>query len=217
MPATSMLHEMREGWRDFISRRWLWAIVLEFAFIVAIATATTSVLGPIVAHTHLGGAPSWGAALAAYAVGAVFGGLVMLKFRPQRMLLVASLSVPAFSLFLFALAVPLALPLVAAAALLAGGSLEVFAVNWSTTMQQEISPTMLSRLSSYDALGSFALAPVGAVVAGPIASIFGTPAVLTAGGILIVLVTIAVLFVPEVRHMRRQEPARSGHADIPTN
>ena len=68
---------------------------------------------------------------------------------------------PAFSLVLFALAVPLAVPLVAAAALIAGASLEVFAVNWATTMQQEIPPAMLSRLSSYDALGSLALSPAG--------------------------------------------------------
>jgi MFS family permease len=217
LPKTGMLHEMREGWRDFISRRWLWTIVLEFGFIVAISTAATSVLGPIVAHSHLGGARNWGVILAADAIGAVLGGFVMLKFRPQRMLLAASLSVPAFSVFLFALAVPLAVPLVAAAAFLAGGCLEVFGVNWATTMQQEIQPAMLSRLSSYDALGSLALAPVGAAVAGPLASVFGAPAVLTAGAILVVLLATAVLFVPEVRHMRRQVPARSGQADPLTN
>jgi hypothetical protein len=51
----------------------------------------------------------------------------------------------------------------------AGASVEVFSVNWATTMQQEIPPAMLSRLSSYDALRSFALAPVGTAVAGPLA------------------------------------------------
>ena len=203
-PVTGMLHEMREGWRDFISRRWLWVIVLQFAFAVAITTATESVLGPLVAHTHLGGARSWGIILAAYAAGAVLGGIVMLRFRPHRMLLVATLSVPSFSVFLFALAVPLAVPLVAAAALLAGGCLEVFSVNWATTMQQEIPPAMLSRLSSYDALGSLALSPAGTAAAGPLAATFGAPAVLTTGGILIVLLTAAVLFVPEVRHMQRR-------------
>ena len=141
----------------------------------------------------------------------------MLKLRPRRMLLAASLSVPADSVFLFALAVPLAVPLIAAAALLAGGSLQVFSVNWATTMQQEIPSAMLSRLSAYDALGSFALAPAGTAVAGPLASIFGTPAVLTAGGILIVLLTAAVLLVPEVRHMQRQTPARPDQADMPTS
>jgi MFS family permease len=215
-PRTSMLHDMREGWRDFISRRWLWAIVVEFGFIVAISTAATSVLGPIVAHAQLGGARSWGAIMAAYAAGAVAGGFAMLTFRPQRLLLTASLSVPAFSLLLFSLAVPLAVPLIAAAALVAGGCVEVFAVNWVTTMQQEIPPAMLSRVSSYDALGSYALAPVGALAAGPAAAVFGVRAVLTAGGILIVLLTVAVLFIPEVRHMRRQVPARVGPTDVLT-
>jgi hypothetical protein len=128
------------------------------------------------------------------------------------MLLSASLSVPAFSLFLFALAVPLAVPWVAAAALAAGACLEVFGVNWATTMQQEIPPAMLSRVSAYDALGSIALAPVGTVVAGPAAHAFGAPAVLAAGGVLIVILTAAVLLVPEVRHLRRHAPAPAAPA-----
>ena len=94
--------------------------------------------------------------------------------------------------------------MIAATAFATGASLEVFSVNWATTMQQEIPPAMLSRLSSYDALGSFALAPVGTVVAGPLAGAFGTSAVLTAGAILVVLLTAAVLLVPEVRNMQRQ-------------
>ena len=214
--AASMLHELREGWRDFTSRRWLWMIVLESGFIVAIYTATTSVLGPVVAHAQLGGARSWGIILAAYAAGALLGGTVMLRFRPRRMLLAASLSVPVYFVLLFALAVPLAVPLIAAAALAAGACLEVFEVNWATTMQQEIPPAMLSRLSSYELLGTIALAPAGAAGAGPAASNFGTPAVLTAGGILIVLLTAAVLLIPEVRHMQRQIHAHSGQADMLT-
>jgi hypothetical protein len=80
-------------------------------------------------------------------------------------------------------------------------------VNWATTMQQEIPPTMLSRLSSYDLLGSFALGPIGAAVAGPAGNAFGIPAILAAGAVLILLLTAVVLLIPEVRNMRRQEPA----------
>jgi len=214
VPKTAMLRDLREGWRDFISRRWLWPIVLAFGLIVAISTAATSVLGPVVAHAQFGGAGSWGLILAAYAAGAVLGGMVMLRFRPRRMLLAAMLSVPAFSVFLFALAVPVPVAWVAAAALLAGGCVEVFMVNWATTLQQEIPPAMLSRLSSYDLLGSFALAPIGAAAAGPAASAFGTPAVLAAGGILIVLLTAAVLLIPDVRNVRRHVPVRPGQAGM---
>jgi predicted MFS family arabinose efflux permease len=179
-------------------------IVAQFAFVVAILAGTQSVLGPLVADAHLGGARSWGLILAAEGVGAVLGGFVMIRFRPRRMLLVASLTVPADSVFYLALAVPLPVPVIAATAFAAGAGLEVFSVNWATTMQQEIPPAMLSRLSSYDALGSFALAPVGTVVAGPLAGAYGTSAVLTAGAILVVLLTAAVLLVPEVRNMQRQ-------------
>jgi MFS family permease len=134
----------------------------------------------------------------------VLGGFVMIRFRPRRMLLAASLAVPADSVFFLALAVPLAVPVIAATAFAAGASVEVFSVNWATTMQQEIPPAMLSRLSSYDALGSFALAPAGTAAAGPLAASFGTSAVLAAGAILVVLLTAVVLLVPEVRNMQRQ-------------
>lgn len=70
-------------------------------------------------------------------------------------------------------------------------------------MQQEIPPAKLSRLSSYDLFASFTLAPVEAAVAGSAANAFRTPAVLVAGGLLIVLLTVSVLLIPEVRHMRR--------------
>jgi MFS family permease len=201
--ATSMLHELREGWREFSSRRWLWTIVLQFAGVVAITSAAVSVLGPIVADAHLGGARNWGVILASYAAGAVVGGIAMIRLRPSRMLLTASLAVMVFSVLLFALAVPLTVPLIAAAALVAGICQEIFGVNWITTMQQEIPPAALSRVSAYDALGSFALAPVGTAIAGPLASIFGTSEVLFVGGALIVVLTGAVLLVPEVRHLRR--------------
>jgi MFS family permease len=202
-PSPSMLHDLREGWREFTSRRWLWITVTQFAFLVAVSAATTSVLGPLVAHTRLGGPRSWGLIVAAYSAGAVAGGLVMIKFRPRRILVAAMLSVPAFSLLLFALAVPLATPVDVAAAVLAGGCLEVFNVSWDTTLQQEISPDKLSRVASYEALGAYALTPVGTVVAGPLATAFGIRAIFAASGVLIAVLPVLVLLVPEVRHMRR--------------
>jgi hypothetical protein len=98
---------------------------------------------------------------------------------------------------------PLAVPVIAAAAFAAGACIEVFEVNWATAMQQEIPPAALSRVSSYDALFSWGLAPVGTVLAGPLALALGTPVVLAGAGVLIVLLTAAVLGVPEVRGLRR--------------
>jgi MFS family permease len=123
------------------------------------------------------------------------------------------LSVPAFSALLFALAVPLAVPLDITASFFAGGCLEVFGVSWTTILQQEIPPEKLSRISSYDALGNYALAPVGIAIAGPLAAAFGTPAVLAASGALVILLPLLVLLLPEVRQFQRQQPApTSPHA-----
>lgn len=204
---TSVIGDLRGGWREFVSRRWLWTIVLQLALVMAITSAVLNVLGPLVAHHSLDGARSWGLIVAAYAVGAALGGAAMLRYRPRRMLLVATLCLPAWSLLLFALSVPLVAPADAAAALLTGAGSEIGVVLWVTTRQQEIPPAMLSRISSYDIFGRFALAPIGTVVAGPLATAYGTSTILTAGGILILVLTSAVLFVPEVRQLRRQLPA----------
>ena len=198
-----LVRELREGWREFTSRRWLWTIVVQFACVNAVVLAAIDVLGPLVASVHYGGARSWGFILAAYSIGSVIGGLAMIRLRPARMLLAATIAVPLAAPLLFALVPPLIVPLVAIAASLAGASFQVFGVNWATTMQQEIPITALSRVSAYDALGSLALAPLGTAVAGPLADDFGTSPVLVAGGALIVVLTAAVLIVPEVRKLRR--------------
>jgi MFS family permease len=206
--TAKVLQDLRSGWHEFISRRWLWSIVLQLAFVMAITSATLSVLGPLVAHHSLDGARSWGLIMAAYAAGAAVGGAAMVRYRPRRMLLLAAtLCLPAWSLLLFALSAPLAVPADAAAALLSGAGTEVSVVLWVTARQQEIPLTMLSRVSSYDIFGRFALAPVGTVAAGPLAAAYGTSAVLITGGVLILALTGVVLFLPEVRHLQRRLPA----------
>jgi hypothetical protein len=76
-------------------------------------------------------------------------------------------------------------------------------------MQQEIPLHALSHVSAYDALGSLVLAPVGTAIAGPLADDFGTSPVLAVGGVLIVVLTAAVLLVPEVRRIRYRPSDRS--------
>lgn len=206
-PPAGFARDLREGWREFTSRRWLWLTVAQLAIVVAISAATLNVLGPAVAASRLGGARSWGFILAATSAGAVLGGLAMIRFRPRRILAAAVASIPAYAPLLLALAVPLALPLDIAAAFLAGGCLEIFAVCWATTLQQEIPPAKLSRISSYEALGAFALAPAGIAIAGPLATAFGAPATLTAGAALLILLPALSLLTPEIRHMQRRKPS----------
>src|SRR5207249_4613697 len=89
--APNFLAELRVGWREFISRTWLWAIVVQFGFVNAAVQGAESVLGPAIAKEHLGGPTAWGLLIMAGGIGLLLGGLFVLRFRPRRILLAATL------------------------------------------------------------------------------------------------------------------------------
>jgi MFS family permease len=196
-----LLPELRDGWHAFVSWRWLWVCVVEFAVINGLYVGGFSVLGPVIAQHHLGGATSWGVILAAQSLGAVGGAALMLRYRPRHLLAVGNVAVAAMALPLICLSVPLSLPVVAAAALLAGMGAEAFEVNWSVALQQNVPVTLLSRVSAYDALGAYALGPVGTTIAGPLAALVGATFVLAGAGVTVIAVIAVVLTVPDVRRL----------------
>jgi hypothetical protein len=78
-----------------------------------------------------------------------------------------------------------------------------------------VAPEALSRVIAYDALGSLALVPLAEAAAGPATDALGTSHTLWIIVALIILPTLAVLCVPEVRNLRSQpEPGeRSEHEE----
>jgi hypothetical protein len=183
---------------------------VQFALINAYAIGAFLVLGPFVAEHHLGGAAAWGFILAAEAAGMILAGIVALRYRPERPLLVATLSVLTMAPLLALLGLAAPLSLIIPAALIAGVGLELYGVFWDTTLQQHIPDEMLSRVSSYDVLGSFALIPVGVAVMGPISDAIGVADTLLGAALVVVLATLAVISVSDVRNLRRLDRRPSG-------
>ena len=68
---------------------------------------------------------------------------------------------------------------------------------------------MLSRVTSYDWMGSLALLPLGYVLAGPLGEKFGATEVLIGGSLLALISLTSTLFVRDVRELTRLEPART--------
>ena len=89
--AGASSHELAAGWGEFRSRTWLWAIVLSASILLFGVVAPFQVLGPLVSKEPLGGAAAWALILTAFALGAVVGGAIALRWRPARPLLVARL------------------------------------------------------------------------------------------------------------------------------
>ena len=201
--AASLLRELREGWTEVRSRTWLWVIVLAFGFLNAAHSGALNVLGPLVAKEELGGAAAYGLMLAGSGVGYLLGGLLLLRWRPQRILLVACAGVMMELPLIALLAIPAPVAVLFCAALAGGIGVEIFGIFWDMALQQNIPREALSRVYSYDALGSFVLIPVGLAAAGPAAASFGIDAALLGAVGVIAVCGVAMLLVPDVRRIRR--------------
>ena len=205
MEASNFFTELAEGWREFSSRTWLWVIVLQFGFVNAMILGVEGVLGPAIAKEDLGGAAAWGLILTAQSLGLVLGGLLLLRVRPRRLLLTGTLAFLLTIPFPLGLAGPLPVALLILLAALAGIGMEIFGIMWDTTMQQEIPQEKLSRVYSYDALGSFVLIPLGVAIVGPLAEVFGTRETILGASAVSLTATLAVLLVHDVRTIERRD------------
>jgi hypothetical protein len=79
----TLLSDMREGWSEFVSHTWLWAVVLQATVWQAVWAGSIQVIGPSIAVSHIGKA-AWSFVLASYTAGTIAGGLVALRWKPQR-------------------------------------------------------------------------------------------------------------------------------------
>jgi MFS family permease len=202
--AASFLRDLLDGWQEFRSRTWLWLIVAEAAVFHLVIIAPLMVLGPGVAKDSLGGAAAWGAILAARGVGEIGGGLIGLQLRPARPLLLCGwltlIEVPLFAFFVLGYGV---VALVAAAAV-AGVAAALVNVLWETTLQEQIPPAALSRVSAFDWMGSLAFYPLGMILAAPLAGVIGITGSFALAAAATVVSALLQITVPAVRRVRRR-------------
>ncbi|MET9763320.1 MFS transporter [Streptomyces sp. NPDC006372] len=203
-PGGGLLADLRDGWREFSGRPWLWAVVVQFSIANAVVAAADAVYGPLVARDHLGGAGPWGLALGVFGAGTVAGAVLMTRWKPRRLLFAGTLCVFPLALPSAALAVPVPLGVLYVVMFVAGATVEVFGVSWMTALHQEIPEDKLSRVSAYDWFGSVALVPLATAAAGPAEETFGRTAALWGCAGMVVLVTAAALCVPDIRNLRRR-------------
>jgi len=199
--AASLWQEFREGWTIFRDTTWVWTFVL-WASLANVTWGAWSVLGPVVAQRDLGGAAAWGAINAALGVGALLGALGAIRQLPHRPILAAALTgftqIPALALLAAgAPAAPVAL-----GALAFGVGMMFGNAVWESALQRSIDPVALSRVSAYDWFGSFAFAPVGFAIWGPIAAGVGSGAALWMSAASSAASTLALLCVRDVRELR---------------
>ena len=204
----SILGDLHDGWREFVTRPWAVAMVASFGLFQLSYFPALLVLGPLVAKDQLGGPAAWGLILAVESAGAVIGGLFAIRLRFTRVLVASELFVLPAGLLLAALAVPLPVPAIAAVAFLTGIGFAIGDTLWVTALQRNVPEHALSRISSFDWLGSVALNPLGYALIGPIAVAVGAPEALGVAAVLNMATCVGVVLLPSVQAIRGGEPGK---------
>lgn len=199
----SVLADLREGWAEFASRTWVWAVVAQFLVVNAALAGAEGVLGPVVADRTIGRS-AYGLVLAASAVGLVVGAVVALRYRPHRALRFGVIVILAMALPALGLALSPTIAVLAVTFFLSGIASDLFGVAWDVSLQQNITADRLARVYSYDALGSFLAIPLGQIVVGPLAAAVGTRTTLLGLATAVTVATGLALTSRSVRNLERQ-------------
>ncbi len=197
----SIIGDLVHGWREFVARQWVCVVVCQFAFVNACFTGCFLVLGPIVASRSLGGAPAWAVIITMQSIGLVIGSFLGLRVSPRHPIRVGVFLT--FSLIPPFLLIAAAAPawVIGFFALVAGVCIDLFGIWWYTALQTHVAQDSLSRVSSYDALGSFALGPIELAVVGPIAAAVGIAQTLVGAAVLVAISCALALSSPQVRNL----------------
>ena len=193
---------------------------MQFAFFNLITWAPWMLLGPVLGRAYLGGAAVWGAILAVQGAGAITAGLLCLGRRPQRPMVVATLGTFCYALPDIPMALHAAAPWVAAAAFGCGAGSAIFATFEGTTMQQQIPPERLARVSSLSLFPAYGVGVIGYAIDGPLAAALGPALVFGVGAVYGLLSSAVMLAIPSVRAVRwldqtpapKPEPEARPHA-----
>lgn len=199
-------HELRQGWREFRARTWMWAVILVWMVFGVLLFGPLVPLGSALVADRLG-PNAYGLAVSFLGAGTVLGGLVALRLRPARPLAAGTAAMVLYTVLPLCVAVGAGLPVLLAGHVLGGAALAFWSVMWATSVQTHTPPAVLNRVSAYELAGSVSGISLGQLLAGPAAALAAPDHLLlvSAGAC---LAGCAVLFAtPAVRGLPRTPPA----------
>ena len=204
----TMLDDLLHGWRVFLSFRWIVIIVAAFSFIVMCWAAAENVLGPLIALEHFNGPKSWSFVISAESAGLIVGSLIAIKVKPKfpmRFLMLSSFTI---TFYIWSLAKPQSLLLIAFGAFLFGITLDLWGTLWNTALQRKVPRESLSRVAAFDAMGSMMFRPIGLAIAAPLSTLVGIENFLQIMAAITVVAIVLPLLDPQVRNMSYEDMAK---------
>jgi hypothetical protein len=152
-------------------------------------------------RAYLGGAAVWGAIMGVQGAGAIAAGLLSLGRRPRRPIVVATIGTFCYALPDVPMALHASAVWVAAAAFCCGAGSAVFSTFYGTTLQQQVPPELLARVSALSIFPAYGIGVIGYAIDGPLAAAFGPAAIFGAGAVYALLSSATMLTLRSVRQV----------------
>ncbi len=197
----TLVESLREGWDEFRSRTWLWIVVADFLVINAISVGAVFVLGPVVAKADLGPG-TWGLVLTLEAIGLTVANLALVNHKVGRPLRAAMLGITLCAGPMIALGARAGVVLLFVAFFLSGVGIAINQVCWNAAMQAQIPGDVISRVSSFDYLGSYVAMPLGQIGYGLLSERVDPHPLLLGSAAVFVIAALAALLSRSVRTLR---------------
>lgn len=194
-----MFHELKSGWKVFLSFRWVVVAVAGFSVVMMVMRGAEGVLGPVLMKEHFGGAKAWAFVATVESIGFVLGSTINTRYKPKHPLYVCTLLSFSAAFYVLVLRPSTPLVVIAGAALLWGITIESWYIHWMTALQLHIPRESLSRVSSYDMTFSLIFQPIGLAIAGPAIAGLGIAQTSLIGASVITVAIIVILFEPTIR------------------
>jgi MFS transporter, DHA3 family, tetracycline resistance protein len=203
LSARGPLADLRDGVKAVAASTWLWLSIAFFGLVNIVDAGPRNVALPFLIHDHLGlDVGALGAVTSSIAVGSVAAAVFLGRYKRLRrrgLLLYGSEATMGMMLLLFGRVPSLSGLMVAA--FVYGVGISTGGLVWTNTLQELVPQERLGRVSSIDALGSFALLPLGFAFAGVLSDRLGPANVFVLGGGSVLLLAVAMLLVPSIRRL----------------
>ncbi|MFD3657371.1 MFS transporter [Streptomyces sp. NPDC058620] len=212
--GSALLRDLRQGWQEFRSRTWMWAVILIWVGYGVLLFGPLVPLSSALVGARLG-PNAYGLAVSFLGVGTVLGGLLALRLRPARPLAAGAVAMALYTALPLCVALDAGLPVLLAGHVLGGGALAFWSVMWATSVQTHTPPAVLNRVSAYELAGSVSGIALGQMLAGPAIALASPGRLLLVSAGACLAGCVALLVTPAIRTLRRAVPMDGGKPGAP--